>query len=175
METVEWEGEHYPKFQSEGFAAQFAFPFAYKFCKGYGLDVGYGREEWKLPGAIGIDQNKIMINDRVEEKSVFSALNLPFQQADGGGWNYIFSSHCLEHIPNWVDVLNHWYDNLRQGGILFLYLPDFSQRYWRPWNNRKHIHAFTPEIIEEYMLTKFKNVIVSGVDLNSSFIAVGEK
>jgi hypothetical protein len=30
------------------------------------------------------------------------------------------------------------YDALNENGTLFLYLPDYSQEYWRPWNNKKH-------------------------------------
>lgn len=90
--------------------------------------------------------------------------------------NYIFSSHCLEHVPNWVDVLNYWYERLENNGILFLYLPDYSQEYWRPWNNRKHIHVLSPKIISDYMRDKkFKNIYASGIDLNNSFMVFGEK
>ncbi len=96
---------------------------------------------------------------------------MPDKQVD-----YIFSSHCLEHVPDWVFTLDYWYDKLVSGGILFLYLPDFSQRYWRPWNNKKHKHVFTPEIISEYLkYKKYKNIFVSGIDLNNSFMCVCEK
>ena len=77
---------------------------------------------------------------------------------------------------DWVGALDYWGTKLKDGGNLFLYLPDFSQRYWRPWNNRKHVTVFEPEIIKEYLDEReYKNVFVSGIDLNNSFIAVGEK
>jgi hypothetical protein len=61
----------------------------------------------------------------------------------------------------------------KKGGILFLYLPDFSQKYWRPWNNRKHQHCFTPNIIQTFLTDKnMKNIFVTGVDLNNSFVCV---
>ena len=50
--------------------------------------------------------------------------------------------------------MDYWYDKLKQGGTIFLYLPDYSQEYWRPWNNRKHLNIFTPEIIYDYMEIK---------------------
>ena len=82
----------------------------------------------------------------------------------------------MEHVPHWVNTMNYWYDKLRVGGTLFLYLPDFSQVYWRPWNNRQHNHVFTPGIIREYMQDKgYKNIFISGVDLNNAFMAMGEK
>jgi hypothetical protein len=79
-------------------------------------------------------------------------------------------------VQNWVEVLDYWKFFLRKDGVLFLYLPDFSQKYWRPWNNRKHIHSFTPEIIKAYLIENgFYSVYVSGIDLNNSFMAMGMK
>ena len=90
--------------------------------------------------------------------------------------DYIFSSHCLEHLHDWVNVLDYWTSKLKNGGTLFLYLPDYSQVYWRPWNNRKHLNIFTPEIITDYMKdTGYTNVFKSGVDLNNAFMVMGEK
>lgn len=163
MEIITYLGKYYPKFQSEGFAAKFAFPFALEVCKGHGVDVGCKKKEWALPGSIAVDPE------------------LGTGTAEGlapNGFDYIFSSHMLEHVDHWVNVLDHWHNCLKSGGVLFLYLPDFSQEYWRPWNNRKHIHVFTPTIIGAYFKTqpdKWKNVFVSGVDLNNSFMVMAEK
>jgi len=177
IETIEFKGETYPHFQSEGFAAQFAFPFADKVCKGIGLDVGYCKLEWKFPIATGIDDGKFCDPDGVEHQCNHNASFLPDRIRFEGSikWDYIFSSHCLEHLNNWVDVLDHWFSKIRHGGVIFLYLPHPSQKYWLPWNNRKHLSSFDPEIIRQYMETKSGKVFVSGCDLNNSFIAMCEK
>lgn len=155
----------YPSWQHDGNAARFAIPFAREVCKGNGLDIGCGKKEWSFPDAVMVDP-KI---------TTFHSTHLP-EGPDPAGWDYIFSSHCLEHLDDWVGALDHWYECLKRGGVLFLYLPDYdSQNYWRPWNNRKHKSAFTPEIISDYLQTKFIKVMVSGSDLNSSFVAMGEK
>jgi predicted SAM-dependent methyltransferase len=162
IDVIEYKGSVYPKFQTEGFASQYAFPFALKICKGVGYDVGCSKLEWALPGSIPVD---IAFDDH------YHANNLPDASPD-----YIFSSHCLEHVDHWVDTLKYWTDKLKSNGCLFLYLPDFSQAYWRPWNNTKHRHVFTPEIIGECLKALgYKNVFISGIDLNNSFIAFGEK
>lgn len=162
IQTITHEGQDYPKFQSEGFAAKFAFPFAQQVCKGVGYDVGCNRKEWSLPASIPVEP---------QIWSEWDAYKLPFPNVD-----YIFSSHVLEHLPNWVEALDYWYTQLKPGGVVFLYLPDFSQTYWRPWNNRKHIHALTPEIVRAYFKNeKWKNLFVSGVDLNNSFMIMAEK
>jgi SAM-dependent methyltransferase len=162
MDIIVFNGIDYPKYQTQGFAAKFIFPFAKEVCFGKGYDIGCNREEWKLPNAIGIDP---LISGNL------NATNLPTGEVD-----YIFSSHCLEHLDRWVDVLDYWYLHLKTGGTLFLYLPDKSQEYWLPWNNRKHVQFFTPDIIRKYLTDKgYKNVFVSGVDLNNSFAAMAEK
>ena len=153
---------NYPQFQSEGNAAQFAIPYAKKICQGIGYDIGCMKECWAFPGSIPID---LKINDE------YHALNLPKSNVD-----YIFSSHCLEHISNWVEVMDYWHKILKIGGVLFLYLPDYSQTYWRPWNNRKHFNIFTANIIEDYLTHKnYTNIFKSGIDLNNSFMIFGEK
>ena len=162
MKVIEYEGSVYPEFQSKGNASQFAIPFAKHVCQGFGYDVGCKDLEWAYPSAVPID---LSFDDD------WDADNLPLEDPD-----YIFSSHCLEHVPHWVNTMDYWYDRLKVGGTLFLYLPDYSQKYWRPWNNRQHNHVFTPEIIRDYMNNRrYKNVFVSGVDLNNAFMAMGEK
>ena len=162
MQILNYKGDRYPHFQSEGNASQFAIPFAKHFCRGKGYDIGCMKPEWSYPGSIPID---------LDFPDEWDANNLPEEQVD-----YIFSSHCLEHVDDWVGTLNYWTDNLRQGGILFLYLPHYDQKYWRPWNNRKHNHVFVPEIMVDFLHDKqFTNIFSSQRDLNHSFIVVGEK
>lgn len=162
MNLIEFKGKNYPHFQSIGHAAQFAIPYAKYFCEGIGYDIGCNRIEWSFPGSIPIDP---VLDEN------YNATNLPNNEVD-----YIFSSHCLEHLNDWVSVLDYWYDSIKVGGVIFLYLPDYSQEYWKPWNNRKHLNIFTPQIISDYFTHKgMKNIFHSGVDLNNAFMIVAEK
>ena len=162
MNTISYKNKTYPKFQSEGNAAKFAIPYAQQVCSGTGVDIGCMNKEWAFPNSISID---------IKFNNGFDALNLPDIKL-----NYIFSSHCLEHIPNWVSVMDYWYSKLEKEGVLFLYLPSYTQEYWRPWNNRKHLNIFTPEIVFDYMKDKgYINIFKSEIDLNDSFMIFGEK
>lgn len=163
IETIEHQFIKYPAFQGNGNSARFCMPFAKEVCKGIGFDIGYSKEEWKFPGAIGIEPS---INPE------FHATNLPAGEVD-----YIFSAHCLEHTYNWVDCLEYWASKIKKGGTLFLYLPDYSQTYWRVWNNRKHIHTFNPQILKDYLMQcgHYTNIFVSGVDAYNSFTCMAEK
>lgn len=161
VNTIEHDGKSYPIFQAEGNAAQFAIPFAKHFCEGRGVDVGCMKDEWKYPGAYPIDP---AMND-------FDAMNIPHDDLD-----YIFSSHCLEHLNDWVGVLDYWGTKIKKGGVIFLYLPHYSQTYWRPWNNRKHVNILTPTYLRDYFTAReYEHVWTSGPDLNNAFYAVGVK
>lgn len=172
LEFITHNGIKYPKFQSEGFAAQFAIPFALNILNGDGIDIGCNRQEWAYPKAKGLVD--LMIDEN------YSAEKLPTNPADNyGQWDYLFSSHLLEHLVNWVGYLQYWHERLKPGGILFLYLPcSNNQTYWRPWHNRKHVNYFTPEIFKQYF-TDLPNMwdqfYVSGIDANCSFIAYASK
>jgi SAM-dependent methyltransferase len=165
IETIEFEGNHYPLFQTNGNASRFCRPFALEVCKGVGLDIGASKKEWAFPNSIPID---------IDFEDEFHAMNLPDYEYD-----YLHSSHCVEHIKeNLADVFDHWATRLKSRGILFLYLPDMdSQKYWRWKNNRKHIHYITPKIMSDYFNANknFKNVFVSGVDAYNSFTIMCEK
>lgn len=154
-ELFTYRGEIYPDYLRRGNAMQFIQPTASKFCQGRGLDVGCGR--WPLPGA-----------DPVDLARGGDALDLP-----AGEWDYIFSSHCLEHIPDAVAALEHWKDRLKPGGTLFLYLPHPDMTYWRPENCRKHRHLFWPADVAAMLRTLgFARVIHGDRDLAWSFAVV---
>ena len=160
MQVVKYKDRVYPHFQSIGNASQFAIPYAKHFCKGDGYDIGCMKPEWAFPNATPID---------LDFDDPWHADNLPEGQVD-----YIFSSHCLEHVSDWVETLLYWTEKIKSGGTLFLYLPHYDQEYWRPWNNKKHIHIFTPHIFEEYCKSNnnISNFLISGIDLNNSFYVV---
>ena len=151
-----YRGTAYPEYLRHGNAAQFIIPTAQQFCKGKGLDVGAGK--WPLPGATPID-------------TVFgnNATGLP-----EGKFDYIFSSHCLEHLANPVAAIEHWKTRLRPGGVLFLYLPHPEMVYWRPQFCRKHLHLFRPPDVAQMLRDLgFMGVLCGDRDLAWSFSVVG--
>lgn len=145
----------YPSYLKGGNAVQFVTPAALHFCRGSGLDVGCGK--WPLPGAIP-----------VELADGGDAMALP-----EGRFDYVFSSHCLEHLVNPIAALKHWQSRLRPGGVLFLYLPHPDMEYWLPQNCLKHLHAWRPQDMTQLVSDLgFDNVIHSERDLAWSFAVV---
>lgn len=157
-EIFEYKGSLYPGYLKTGNAAQHITATAAHYCQGNGLDVGAG--PWPLPGA-----------QPVELRDGGDAMCLP-----AGQFDYVFSSHCLEHLTNYVQALEHWKTRLRPGGALFLYLPHPDMAYWRPQHCRKHLHMFWPQDTAQLLRDLgFANVIHSERDLAWSFSVVGFK
>jgi len=152
----EYGGAIYPDYLKTGNACQHIIPAAKHFCRGIGLDVGAGK--WPLPGARPIDATR-----------GGDAMALP-----EGIWDYVFSSHCAEHLADPVAAIEHWKTRIRPGGTLFLYLPHPDMRYWRPEHCRKHRHLFYPaDVADMLRALGFVNVLHSERDMAWSFAVVG--
>ena len=160
---IEFKGIKYPLFQALEFSAQYIFPVAKKVCTGIGYDIGCAKVEWALPGSIPID---------IKFDNDFDAYCLPDKKVD-----YIFSSHCLEHLDSWITALEYWVEKIAPTGTLFLYLPHIDQEYWRPIHNRKHKHYLTANQIVEVLVNtnKMHKIHYSERDINHSFVVMGEK
>jgi SAM-dependent methyltransferase len=155
--TYKYKGALYPSFLKNGYASRCIVPAALELCQGVGLDVGCGK--WPLPGAIPVDL-----------ATGGDAMKLPPRV---GGYDYIFSSHCLEHLADPIGALEHWKASLRKGGVLFLYLPHPDMEYWLPVNNRKHLHSWQPrEMVKMLRDLGFADVMHSERDFAWSFTVV---
>jgi len=154
----EYGGRLYPDYLKTGNACQHIAATAAHFCKGEGIDVGGGK--WPLPGA--------MVHDIQHGRD---AMELP-----AGQFDYVFSSHCLEHLRNPIAALENWISHIKPGGTLFLYLPHPDMEYWLPQNCRKHLHSWYPKDMAK-ILTDLGLVYVihSERDLAWSFSCVGFK
>lgn len=154
----EYRGKKYPEYLKHGDQCQYVTPIAQKFCAGLGLDIGSNK--WPLRGAIPVE-----LTDGGD------AMHLP-----KGEFDFVFSSHCLEHLANPVAALEHWKTRIKTGGVLFLYLPHPDMTYWKPQHCRKHLHTWRPEDMAEIVSDLgFVNVIHSERDLAWGFSVVGFK
>jgi len=157
----EYQGEIYPTYLKQGHAADHIIPIAKHFCKGNGLDIG-GQTACHFPDAQIIN---------IDPTSIYHANKLP-----PGEYDYIFSSHTLEHIENYVDALICWREHLHKNGTLFLYLPHPDMVYWRPEYCKKHFHVLTPYGIKGTLeALEFENILCSQRDLYWSFAVVATK
>jgi SAM-dependent methyltransferase len=118
-----YRGKIYPDRLNGGNAEASIRETALRFCRGRGIDVG--ASEWPFPGAVAIQQERGLQLDDVPE----------------GSLDFVFSSHCLEHIEPWQSALTVWISKLKPGGVLFLYLPHEDMELWHPgapWAGPSH-------------------------------------
>lgn len=143
----EYGGELYPEYLHRGNAASFIRKTAQEYCRGRGIDVG--ANAWALPGSIPIDEGETENALRLDR---FAA----------GSLDYVFSSHCLEHIAPWQEALRLWISKLKRGGILFLYLPHESNLLWRPggpWVGARHKWSPTWQAIVPFLEAEGMEVV----------------
>lgn len=161
----EFEGRFYPDYLFVGGASFAIHRRARELCRGQGIDIGAGL--WPLPGAVAVDiERGPGVSRKLSE--------VPAQSQD-----YVFSSHCLEHIAAWEDALREWIGKLKPAGRLFLYLPHPTCAIWRPGSpfvGDGHKWAPTPETIKA-TLSRFGGRIVAsddGPDAMESFFVCAE-
>jgi len=85
--------------------------FFAKYCNGIGIDIGCGDDpltsnidKWDL----SIDQN----HDAMTMNGIPNAV-----------YDFVYSSHCLEHLSHPWKALANWWRILKPGGYLILLLP----------------------------------------------------
>jgi SAM-dependent methyltransferase len=143
-----YEGEYYPDYLTLGGASFAIHRTAQKYCRGQGLDIGAGY--WPLRGSTPIDTELGLGTENKIE-------HIPENSQD-----YVFSSHCLEHIREWQKTLDSWISKVKPGGILFLYLPHPSCKLWHmsnPLMASMHKWVPTPGVIERDLRTRGLEVV----------------
>lgn len=119
------------------------------YTRGLGLDLGCGPSK-TFPHFIGVDNRKdtqlfgIQMNP---DLTVPTCERMPFFASEQ--WDFIFSSHLLEHIVDYKAALAEWWRLVKVGGHLCLYLP--HKKYYpnigQPGANADHKHDFMPSDI----------------------------
>lgn len=108
--------------------------FFEKYCRGRGLDIGYGGDP-VTPTAAGWD---------FEHGDAQWLHGL-----DDESFDFVYSSHLLEHLSDCELALENWWRVLKPGGYLILYLPhrdlyEKKQRLPSRFND-DHKHFFLPD------------------------------
>ncbi|MDC7279104.1 class I SAM-dependent methyltransferase [Butyrivibrio fibrisolvens] len=111
--------------------------FFEKYCQGEGLDIGCG-EDPIVPGVSGWD---ILNGDAQYLNGI-----------DDESFDYVYSSHCLEHMRDVRVAIKNWYRVVRKGGYLIIAVPHrdlYEKRKCLPsrWNG-DHKHMFLLGVAE---------------------------
>lgn len=120
--------------------------FFKQFMSGNGLDIGYSGYEKGvvsiLDTAIGVDMKYPGYDGRT----------LPFPSASQ---DYVYSSHCLEHIADYQQAIKEWYRVTKTGGHIVTVVPHrdlYEKKLTLPsvWNG-DHKRFYTPaSLLKEF-------------------------
>jgi ADP-heptose:LPS heptosyltransferase/predicted SAM-dependent methyltransferase len=114
------------------------------YTRGVGLELGCG--PWRaFPHFIGIDVQAY--RSELGPALVMDCSNLATFSDEA--FDFVYSSHLLEHLEHTPAVLREWWRVIEVGGHLVLYLPhrELYPNIGEPGGNPDHKHDFRPEDI----------------------------
>ncbi|OGF69629.1 hypothetical protein A3H65_04040 [Candidatus Giovannonibacteria bacterium RIFCSPLOWO2_02_FULL_45_14] len=126
---LSYKDELYPEYLFKKKGSAQIHKRALLYCRGRGIDIGAGA--WPLSGAKAIEN--------ITEENAYKLDRFPDNSLD-----FVFSSHCLEHLERWREALSLWNLKLKKGGALFLYLPHESMKLWKPREIFGMGHVWSP-------------------------------
>lgn len=114
--------------------------YATRYLVGHGIDVGAGTDPLGVYG----DQFPLMRSLRPWDLADGDAQNLPGIAAHQ--FDFLHSSHCLEHLADPAKALARWCEVVRPAGHLVVLVPDedlYEQGVWPSTFNNDHKTSFT--------------------------------
>lgn len=124
------------------------------YLRGRGIDLGAGTFKI-LPQAISLDN----CFDNMELGGNFIQPDIKVDTAEdlkilgSQSFDWVYSSHLLEHLVDPLAALKEWWRILKVGGKLVLYLPheDLYPKVGTPGSNQDHKHDLNEEKVTAWM------------------------
>lgn len=114
-----------------------------RYCVGNGLEIGPGKHPYGPRARTKyLDKHTSNKDGTPNPDIIADASDIPVCNAQ---FDFLISSHCLEHVPNTLRTLKEWARVIRPGGVLFLVLPHGDRtidRYRAKTTLDHHIHDF---------------------------------
>jgi SAM-dependent methyltransferase len=114
--------------------------FATRYFVGDGVDVGSGRDPFSTFAALFPLVRSVVTFDAPDGDAQFLA------KYPDDAFDFLHSSHCLEHLRDPFEGLRNWIRVVRPGGYLVILVPDedlYEQGVWPSAFNIDHKHTFT--------------------------------
>jgi SAM-dependent methyltransferase len=110
-------------------------------CVGNGLEIGPGKSPYGPRNRTKyLDKHTSNKDGTPNPDIIADASSIPVGNEE---FDFLISSHCLEHVPNTLRTLKEWARVIRPGGTLFLVLPHGDRtldRYRAKTTLEHHIH-----------------------------------
>lgn len=114
--------------------------FINKYFIGSGLDIGGLPDPLSIYSELFCQINGVKTWDWDDGDAQFLA------SIDDNHYDFVHSSHCLEHLLDPFEGIVNWFRVLKPGGYLIITLPDedlYEQGKWPPTFNKDHKNTFT--------------------------------
>lgn len=108
-----------------------------RYLRGDGIDIGAGDDPLKIPHGTVLPWDK---NDG-DAQTV--------RPLADGSFDFVYSSHCLEHLHDVEEALTNWARILKPGGWLYVVVPDYvlyEKLTWPSPYNPDHKHSFSDTV-----------------------------
>lgn len=135
------------------------------YCQGRGLEIGPGSTPYGDP-----EHTEFL--DRYDEHERDFSIDINADATSiprpDGAYDYVISSHCLEHIPDTLKGLMEWTRVLKPGGILFLMLPHAHRtidrgRVVHPLQHHLDDYAKAVDLSDDTHHDEFLNITMANV------------
>jgi len=104
---------------------------AHKYCKGIGIEIGpASHNPFNIDGCLFVspkeridfwNHSQEIMGEKPQDIDEWGdAENLPF---DDNSFDYVISSHVIEHVPNPIKAFTEWNRVLKKDGIMFMIFP----------------------------------------------------
>lgn len=109
---------------------------------GTGIDIGCGNDPLK------IKTGKVKEWDKPQGDCSY------LKGEQDNAYDFVYSSHCIEHVVCVATTLTHWIRVLKPGGCLYITVPDYmfyEKCRWPSVFNTDHKHSFSLDIGREHV------------------------
>jgi SAM-dependent methyltransferase len=95
-----------------------------RYLFGHGIDIGCGNDP------LIVQEGSVRGFDLLDGDALY------MEEIKDESYDFVYSSHCLEHMPDVYLALHNWTRILKQGGILYVVVPDFELYEKKSWPSR---------------------------------------
>lgn len=121
--------------------------YATRWFVGVGLDVGGGGDSLALFTELFPRIEKVLIYDMPQGDAQL------LDNVEDDSFDFLYSSHCLEHVRDPVEALGNWIRVVKPGGFLVVSVPDedlYEQGQWPSRFNSDHKSTWTIDKAESW-------------------------
>lgn len=111
-----------------------------QYLRGHGVDIGAGNDPLRLPESVPGSVRAWDVDDGDAQQMAGVA---------DAEFDFVYSSHCLEHMRDVPEALGNWVRILKPGGFLYTVVPDYlfyEKGCWPSMFNPDHKQSFSDRI-----------------------------